>query len=78
MDATLPVLVKTMAENRLPTPYESEVRALVKKTLAAAEWGNRNLRDANDELAVISERLALIESQLQRIMDWIAARDVLE
>ncbi len=78
MDATLPALVKQMAIERPPTHYESEIRALVKKAVAASEWNSRSLRDANDELAVISERLALIESELQRIMDFIAARDMPE
>jgi len=78
MDATLPVLVKLMAEERPLTPYQSEIRMLLKKAVATGEWNRRDMNDASEELQVISERLALIESQLQRIMDLLSSRDVPE
>jgi hypothetical protein len=80
MDATLPRLITQLQQERPPTPFESEIRALIKKMVATGEWNRRGLNTANDELQVISDRLAAIEAQLAAITAALgqAGRDVPE
>jgi predicted nucleic acid-binding Zn-ribbon protein len=80
MDATLPLIVRQMIEDRPLTPIQSEIRLLVKKALAEVGWTNRGLRDANDELQAINDRLARIEARLDAIHERLEqdGRDVPE
>jgi predicted nucleic acid-binding Zn-ribbon protein len=80
MDATLPVIIRQIIEERPLTPFQTEIRMLLKKAVAEIGWTNRGLHNANDEMQAIKERLERIEAKLDAISAALeqAGRDVPE
>jgi hypothetical protein len=71
MDATLPSLVRQLADIN-PSPWQSEIRALLKKSLAAGQWSNRGMHDVQDELQAVKADLQAIADRLERIEALLA------